>query len=222
MARQWEIENVGVSVGARHQPLRSAVLDALRTAIIRGDYQPGDRLVEEEIAARFDVSRNPIRDALHALAVEGFVVVEPRRGAKVATIDARRTRELFEVRGPLEGLVARLAAERRTPEQLADLRGVVGRGQQAAADGLLDELPALNTEFHAALAAAADNELLAGTLGRLSDIIRWVYAARISERSARSWAEHAAIVDAVAAQDPELAYRCGTTHIARASAAYAG
>ena len=208
-------------VGALHQPLRSAVLDALRTAIIRGDYLPGDRLVEEEIAARFDVSRNPIRDALHALALEGFVAVEPRRGARVATIDARRARELFEVRGPLEGLVARLAAERRTPAQLAVLREVVARGQQAVIDGRLDELPGLNTEFHAALAAAADNELLAGTLGRLSDIIRWVYAARISQRSERSWAEHEAIVDAVAAQDPELAHQCGTTHIAQASAAYA-
>ena len=99
--------------------------------------------------------------------------------------------------------------------------GAVSVGFSIPLAGPLDELPALNTEFHAALAAAADNELLAGTLGRLSDIIRWVYAARISQRSERSWAEHAAIVAAVAAQDPELAHRCGTDHIARASAAYA-
>ncbi len=220
MARQWAIENVGVTVGARHQPLGSIVLEALRSAIIGGDYAPGDRLVEEEIAARFAVSRNPIRDALHALSVEGFVVIEPRRGARVATMDARRARELFEVRGPLEGLVARLAAERHTPAHLADLRAVVARGQHAAAEQRLDELPALNTEFHAVLAAAADNELLAGTLGRLSDLIRWVYAARISERSAQSWEEHAAIVEAIAAADAERAYRCGTSHITRAGAAY--
>lgn len=208
------------TVGALHLPLRQAVLAALRSAIIDGTYLPGERLVEEEIAARFDVSRNPTREALHALSVEGFVEIEPRRGARVATMSARRAGELFEVRAPLEGLVARLAAQRRTPADLARLHEVVGAGKAAAAEGRLDELPALNTEFHMSLAAAAGNELLAGTLARLSDIIRWVYAARISMRSTRSWDEHAAIVAAVADRDAERAERRGAEHISAAAAAY--
>jgi len=208
------------TVGALHLPLRQAVLDALRSAIIDGTYLPGERLVEEEIAARFDVSRNPTREALHALSVEGFVEIEPRRGARVATMNAQWAGELFEVRAPLEGLVARLAAQRRTPADLVHLRDVLGAGTAAAAEGRLDELPALNTEFHMSLAAAAGNELLAGTLARLSDIIRWVYAARISMRSTRSWDEHAAIVAAVADRDAERAERCGAEHISAAAAAY--
>lgn len=208
------------TVGALHLPLRQAVLDALRSAIIDGTYLPGERLVEEEIAARFDVSRNPTREALHALSVEGFVEIEPRRGARVATMNARRAGELFEVRAPLEGLVARLAAQRRTPADLVHLRDVLGAGTAAAAEGRLDELPALNTEFHTSLAVAAGNELLAGTLARLSDIIRWVYAARISKRSTRSWDEHAAIVAAVADRDAERAERRGAEHISAAAAAY--
>ena len=67
---------------------------------------------------------------------------------------------------------------------------------------------------------AAGNELLRSTLGRLSDIIRWIYAARISRRSTKSWDEHAAIVDAVAAGDVELARHRGEEHIAAAAAAY--
>jgi DNA-binding GntR family transcriptional regulator len=197
------------------------VLEALRQAIITGEYAPNERLREEDIAARFDVSRNPIREALHILSLEGFVRVEPRRGARVATIDARRARELFELRAPLEGLVARLAAERRTDEQVRDLRRIVGRGVDAATAGQLDELPRLNTEFHGLLATAADNELLAGTLGRLSDVIRWVYAAHIRNRSTTSWSEHEAIVDAVEARDPDLAHRRGIDHIAAAAAVYA-
>ncbi|CAN5456388.1 GntR family transcriptional regulator [soil metagenome] len=227
VARQWEMtpEQVvdarpATTVGALHLPLRQAVLDALRSAIIDGTYLPGERLVEEEIAARFDVSRNPTREALHALSVEGFVEIEPRRGARVATMNARRAGELFEVRAPLEGLVARLAAQRRTPTELVHLRDVLGAGTAAAAEGRLDELPALNTEFHMSLAAAAGNELLAGTLARLSDIIRWVYAARISMRSTRSWDEHAAIVAAVADRDAERAERRGAEHISAAAAAY--
>lgn len=221
VGRQWGEAASVVPLGAQHVPLRHAVLGALREAIIDGEYAPDERLREEEIAAQFDVSRNPIREALHVLSIEGFVLVEPRRGARVATVDARRARELFELRAPLEGLVAGLAAQRRTPVQLGELRRIVWLGMGAAEDGLVDELPRLNTEFHASLAAAADNELLTTTLGRLSDIIRWVYAARISRRSTQSWAEHAAIVEAVAAKDAEMAQQRGIEHIAAAAAAYA-
>jgi DNA-binding GntR family transcriptional regulator len=224
MARQWpavaDDGAAAMTVGARHLSLSHAVVDELRAAIIGGAYAQGERLVEEEIAARFDVSRNPIREALRTLSGEGFVVLEPRRGARVASIDAVGAAELFELRAPLEGLVAGLAARRRSPAQLDRLHELVAAGRNAAAGGRLHELPELNTRFHAALAEAAGNELLRSTLGRLSDIIRWIYSARISQRSARSWDEHAAIVDAVAAGDAEQARRRGEDHIAAAAAAY--
>ncbi|WP_116997568.1 GntR family transcriptional regulator [Desertimonas flava] len=208
------------TIGSRHLNLGQAVLDELRTAIIGGLYPQGARLVEEEIAARFDVSRNPIRDALRTLSTEGFVVIEPRRGARVATVDARNARDLFEVRRPLEGLVAGLAALRATPADVDALRDVVRRGAAAVEAGRLETLPALNTEFHGALAVAADNQLLAAMLGRLSDIIRWIYASRIRERSHQSWAEHADIVEAIAAGDATTAERLGIEHITRALGAY--
>ena len=224
MARQWPATTAAElsvpTVGARHVPLSHAVVDELRSAIIGGEYVQGERLVEEEVAARFEVSRNPIREALRTLSTEGFVMIEPRRGARVASIDARRAGELFELRAPLEGLVAGLAAQRRTAADVEHLRSVVAAGQEAAGDNRLDALPALNTEFHATLAAAARNELLRSTLERLSDIIRWIYATRISRRAQRSWDEHAAIVDAVAAGDVARARRCGEEHIAAAAAAY--
>jgi DNA-binding GntR family transcriptional regulator len=224
MARQWPggatAGATSLTVGARHLPLSQAVVDELRAAIIGGAYAQGERLVEEEVAARFDVSRNPIREALRALSTEGFVVIEPRRGARVATMDGDRARELFELRGPLEGLVAGLAAQRRSSAHLVRLREIVAAGRRAVAEERLQDLPLLNTEFHEALAEAADNELLRTTLGRLSDIIRWLYAARISRRSTKSWDEHAAIVDAVADGDVPRAQRCGEQHIAAAAAAY--
>jgi DNA-binding GntR family transcriptional regulator len=224
MTSQWPDGNgdapVHATVGSRHLPLSRAVVDALRAGIIGGDYAQGERLVEEEIASRFDVSRNPIREALRTLSIEGFVVIEPRRGARVASIDGARARELFELRAPLEGLVAGLAAARRTPEHVARLVEIVAAGRSAAADQRLAELPALNTEFHETMALAAGNELLHGTLSRLSDLIRWVYSARISQRSMTSWDEHAAIVDAISDGDVERARRCGESHIAAAASAY--
>ena len=207
-------------IGRIHQPLREAVQDAIRAAIVAGRYPPGERLLEDQLANELDVSRNPVREALQALATEGFVAIEPRRGARVASISPARADELFQVREVLEGLAARLAAERRTPQQLADLQAIVAEGEARVAAEQLGELPDLNNRFHVALHAAAANAMLTEVLGRLSPVITWVYARRIAERSTNSWSEHAAIVDAVAAGDAELAYRQASHHIASARAAY--
>lgn len=208
------------TIGLRHQPLRAAVQDELRQAIIAGRYEQGERLFEDQIAQELEVSRNPVREALQALAGEGFVDLEPRRGARVATVSAKRAEELFEVRESLEGLVARLAARRRSADQLAELQGIVAAGLDHAAAGEFEALPDLNTRFHRVLSAAADNSLLATELGRLSHVIEWVYSRRIVERSANSWNEHDEIVEAIAAADEDLAFERACVHIAHARAAY--
>lgn len=207
-------------VGRIHQPLREAVQDAIRAAIVEGRYPQGERLLEDQLAHELDVSRNPVREALQALATEGFVVIEPRRGARVASVSSERAIELFEVREVLEGLAARLAAQRCNPEQLAVLQGIVDEGERLVAAGQLNELPELNNRFHVALNDAAANEMLTDVLARLGPVITWVYARRIAERSTHSWSEHAAIVDAIAAGDADLAYQRACTHIAAARAAY--
>lgn len=207
-------------VGARHRPLRHAVHDEVRQRIVAGTYAQGERLFEDKIASDLGVSRNPVREALQALAQEGFVELLPRRGARVAVVPAKRAAELFEVREALEGLVARLAADRRSTEDVEGLRDVVRRGKEALARGELTSLPALNTEFHRRLTAAARNDLLATTLERLADIIEWVYTKRIAMRGAKSWEEHHAIVEAIADGDADHADLAACTHIANARAAY--
>jgi DNA-binding GntR family transcriptional regulator len=206
--------------GVVHQPLRDGVVDQLRQAIVAGRFAPGERLFEDQIADELEVSRNPVREALQALAREGFVELEPRRGARVATISRTRVEELFELRESLEGLVARLAAVRRTDAQLAELESLVATGTVAAEEGRLGELPDLNTRFHELLSAAAHNALLAEQLHGLRYLIEWVYARRIRERSARSWFEHVGIVEALAARDEQLAFARACAHIANARAAY--
>lgn len=208
------------SVGDTHLPLRHAVLEELRNRIIGGDWEPGERLFEDQIAADLDVSRNPVREALQALAAEGFVELEPRRGARVATMSKERARELFEVREALEGLVAALAAVRRDDHDLAVMREVVELGQRAAASSDLASLPALNTRFHDAIATAAGNQMLTDTIERLRHLIEWIYVQRITQRAPRSWAEHAEIVDAIAGADAEVAERVARRHIACARDAY--
>ena len=120
-------------VGRAHQPLRRAVYDEIQRRIVEGRLQQGERIFEDQLAHELDVSRNPVREALQALESEGFVELEPRRGARVAVISAERANELFELREALEGMVARLAAQRRTPDQLLGLQRLVQLGADAAA-----------------------------------------------------------------------------------------
>jgi DNA-binding GntR family transcriptional regulator len=209
-------------LGRRHQPLAAAVLTSLRDAIVSGIYSPGQRLVEEDLALELEVSRGPIREALHLLAVEGFVEIEPRRGAKVSVFTRKQADDLFVMRLTLEGLVARLAAERRTEDQLRTLREVCDEGLAAAEAQRTEDLPSLNTGFHEALADAADNTLLAEQLSTMSTMIQWAYAKRIRERLGDSWNEHRAIVYAVAARDAVAAEAAAQRHVQNAWVAYVG
>jgi DNA-binding GntR family transcriptional regulator len=210
----------GEALGRTHRPLRAEVLDELRARIIAGVYPQGARLLEEEVAAELAVSRNPVREALQALAGEGFVEIEPRRGARVSTLTARRTDDLFAVRRSLEGLVAALAAERRTPAQLEELTEIVARGVAGSATGALDELPALNTRFHGVLAEMADNQLLSDVLERLTHVIQWIYTSGIAARSQGSWTEHERILAAIARGDASAAETEAKHHISRAHEAF--
>lgn len=207
-------------IGRAHQPLRRAVYDEIQRRIVDGRLQPGERIFEDQLAQALDVSRNPIREALQALELEGFVELEPRRGARVALISTQRANDLFELREALEGMVARLAAQRRTDAHLADLERVVARGADAAQREDVAQLPALNTEFHGLLCTAANNALLTESVARMSQLIQWVYTKRVTQRGTKSWIEHRRIVDAIADQDPDRAAVEARAHISNARVAY--
>jgi DNA-binding GntR family transcriptional regulator len=215
-----EESSIAHRVGRAHQPLRRAVYIEIQRRIVDGRLQQGERIYEDQLAQELDVSRNPVREALQALEAEGFVELEPRRGARVASISAARANDLFEMREALEGTVARLAAQRRTDEQLSDLRRVVVAGTQAAVAGDHAVLPGLNTEFHRLLGEAAHNSMLAETLERMSQLIEWVYTRRITQRGTKSWSEHHRIVEAIGAGDAALAFAEACAHISNARQAY--
>ncbi|MGD9995427.1 MAG: GntR family transcriptional regulator [Ilumatobacteraceae bacterium] len=216
----FEPEPLAVRIGRAHQPLRRAVYDEVQRRIVEGEMEPGERIYEDQLAHELEVSRNPVREALQALHLEGFVDLEPRRGARVATISEQRATDLFELREALEGMVARLAAQRCTDEELLLLRQAIKRGVDAVRSGDLARLPALNTEFHGLLCAAAHNAMLADNVERMSQLIKWVYTKRVTQRGTTSWTEHQRIVDAIADRDPERASAEARAHIANARVAY--
>ncbi|MGQ0848571.1 MAG: GntR family transcriptional regulator [Actinomycetota bacterium] len=207
-------------LGRLHGPLSQKIAAEIKSAILTGRFRPGDRLIEEDLAAELDVSRNPVREALRSLSSAGFVEIVPRRGASVAVLDTRSVTELFEVRAALEALAARLAAQRIAPEQLLDMEAVVERGTATASAGRFEELPPLNSEFHAAVAKATGNARLQSLIETVRDTIQWVYSRNIRERAIDSWFEHRGLLDAIRHGDPEIAAHLALEHIARAEGAY--
>ena len=147
-----------LSVGLDHRSLGQTITERLRDQILINQLKPGERLIADDLALTFGVSRSMIREALLLLATEGFINIIPRKGTFVTQMSAKQANDLFEVRLLLEGQVASLAAERRTDENLRDLRETADRGLAAALAGNVDQLPALNTRFHNLLADTADND----------------------------------------------------------------
>ena len=102
-------------------PLRDVVFNTLRQAILKGELEPGERLMEIQLADRLGVSRTPIREAIRKLELEGLVLMIPRKGAEVARISAKSLRDVLEVRRSLEELAIELAIERMADEDLEEL-----------------------------------------------------------------------------------------------------
>src|ERR1700752_2341121 len=114
--------------GDHDAPLHGRVVAELRQAILSGQLKPGERLVEERLAEGLGVSRNPVREAIRALASEGLVEVTARRGASVLRMSDQEARETIELRAMLEGQNARLAARRQDGDVIKRIESVLKKG----------------------------------------------------------------------------------------------
>lgn len=102
-------------------PLRDVVFNTLREAILKGELEPGERLMEIQLADRLGVSRTPIREAIRKLELEGLVLMIPRKGAEVAKISEKSLRDVLEVRRSLEELAIELACQRMSQDEIHEL-----------------------------------------------------------------------------------------------------
>lgn len=143
-----------------HRSLREAALSAIRQAILRGDLKPGQRLMESDIAEQMGMSRAPVREALCQLETEGLVVSEPHRGTFVAELSATDLWEIYTLRAAIESLAVRIVTERASAETLAQLQQAVADMVQAAREGDLSRLAALDMSFHEMLCRASGHSRL--------------------------------------------------------------
>jgi DNA-binding GntR family transcriptional regulator len=200
------------------------IVERLRDDILAGRLQPGLRLVECDLTARFAVSRGPVREALRRLAAEGLIEHWPHRGAVVRRLGEREIRELFLIRIEIEALAARLAARPDAHERrarfVASIEPIYAEAPRIPCEYLEE-----NAAFHDAVMALADNLQLRELAARLQlplimAQVGDVLTPAVLEASVQ---EHRAIAEAILARDPEAASARMRAHLERAAAvAFAG
>lgn len=189
--------------------------DQIEERIATGVYPPGMRLDETELASSFGVSRTPVREALIQLSSAGLVEIRPRRGAIVAEIGPHQLCEMFEVMAELEAMCGRLAARRMTPAEQLALAAAHKACEEARDANDTDSYYRLNEQFHYLIYAASHNSFLneqARTLNRRLKPYRRLQL-RVRDRMNTSFTEHAGVVEAILAEDGELAAERMRAHV---------
>jgi len=195
---------------------RAALLrDAIEEDIVTGFYKPGERLDETTLAARYQVSRTPIREALKQLSATGVVKILPHRGAFVHEITLPEMIGMFEVMAELEGMCARLAARRISARQLEELSTAQAECVAALQKGETDDYYYANERFHLLLYSASGNAFLSTTAATLHKRLKPYrrLQLRVPGRLERSAAEHDDVIAALRARDSARAEELIEKHV---------
>jgi DNA-binding GntR family transcriptional regulator len=196
-------ENSGAAAARRSEPasLHDELLAALRDYIVEGNLADGARVPERLLCERFGISRTPLREALKVLAAEGLIDLLPNRGARVRELSSEDLRELFDVMGGLEALAGRLACERITDAEFAEIERVHHEMYRHYLRRDMHGYFQCNQEIHRMIVAAAGNTTLSVAYASFAGRIRRVrYSANLDkerDRWGEAMREHESILDAL-------------------------
>ncbi len=192
------------------------VVEHLRRDVLGGFFPPGTRLTETALVDRYGTSRVPVREALRALAGEGFVELRPNAGARVAEVPVDDLADLYSVRCVVEEITAARCARRvAAGERLVvdELTEIVEAGFAALDSGDPVLGAELNSRFHGSVARLSGSHSMALVLRRVSEQIQWAYATTVPQQGHRAWTEHRRIVAAIATGDEAKAGRAMVKHV---------
>lgn len=198
------------------------VHDSILAAVTDGSLAPGERIRQHELAEALGVSRQPVSHALHLLHRQGMVIESGRKGFAVAPLEGARIRQLYEVRGALDGLSARLAAARASVDRngRAALVAALEQGDGIGAETPLADLISIDAAFHRALYRLSGNPEIERTADPQWLHVRRSMAAVLTNADYRDrvWSEHRSIVERVLAGDADGAEAAARTHALSAGA----
>jgi DNA-binding GntR family transcriptional regulator len=191
------------------------VTDVIRGAIVRGEYAPNQRLIEADLSDTFGASRATVRIALLELANEGLVERLPNKGSRVRAISVDEAIEILEVRIGVEGLCAAKTAAQVSDDEVQEFLGLRQNMIDAVADGDLVEYARLHQQLDQRVRVLSRHATASAVLGRLhAQSVRHQF--KLSSRPQRakvSVLEHAAIIDAIVARDPDAAQQAVREHL---------
>jgi DNA-binding GntR family transcriptional regulator len=190
----------------------------IERVVLAGEFNPGDRISEKELAIRFGISRGPIREALRSLEAAGLVEQVPNRGVFVRQLSAEQADEIYEVRAALFALAGGLLAQRASDDEVEHLRRFLRRMNDAVERDDFATYSRENFAFHEYIVERAGNRVLAAQYLSLIKQLR-LYRARslmFGNAMNASSEEHREMVEAIAARDPERAYAAHHRHVATA------
>lgn len=189
--------------------------DNLADAILSGEYAPGTRLDEQQLALRYSVSRTPVREALRQLANTGLIEIRPRRGAFVTDVSPAQLEELFVAMGEMEATCARLAAMSMMPTERRRLQAFHERMGDLAAAGDVKGFAEANDVFHTMIYAGAHNAVIADMTAAMRRRLQPFRRAQFSleGRPPRSHQEHEQVVRAIVLGNAAEAHTAMLSHV---------
>ena len=202
--------------------LAQSAYGEIRTMIVNGELPPRTKMIVRVLSERLGLSATPIKSALAALERDGFLTAVPHRGFYVPEIGLHDMLEIYELREMLDGIAGRKVA--RSPDAAEFVRGVLAplvaqqreRGDQGYLAGLRD----LDMEFHRAIWHTSGNARLAQVTDNLGGQIRLAWSVQAAGGVQRALREHQAIMDAIAASDPDRAERASRAHVRHSVVAF--
>jgi len=196
-------------------PLRDVVFNTLRQAILKGELEPGERLMEIQLAERLGVSRTPVREAIRKLELEGLVNMVPRKGAEVASISEKNLRDVLEVRRALEELAVDLACTRLTGEDIKSLKEINKKFQTVMNSKDATIIAETDEAFHDIIYIGTGNDRLIQMLSNLREQMYRYRLEYVKDKSTRSnlVQEHDIIIQALEERNVEDAKAVIRRHI---------
>ena len=200
---------------APQKSLVDQVYDVILQALSDGTFTAGERITQDDIATRLNVSRQPVTQALAILKAQGFFVPAGKRGLTVTSVKPRFFEEIYQLRSAVEPLAVSLAASRMTQEQVLAGRSIIERGRASVlADSPVDALQA-DIDFHAFIYEVAGNSLITETMR-----LHWYHLRRAMTQtlsrpgaSIAAWQEHERILDEMASGNSEGAATIMRDHL---------
>lgn len=204
-----------VPEGRKGTGLGDRLRQGIEEDILAGRLLPGDRLDERALAERYQVSRTPVREALRQLAMSGLVSLQPRQGARVATLELTDLLELMETMTVLEAEAARLAARRMSPQERVKLQSIHEQATQAVAAGDTGRFNELNWQLHHSIFEGSRNRFLASQARNLRLRVHFYrcYLLRVRDGKDQAQQQHDELVQAIVRGDGEAAFSAMREHL---------